>query len=281
MRRKIQKINRFAAIALAAAMAIVVAQGAWAGEAQTKIARESVIEKIADRGAMKVGLGIFVPWSFKDKNGKLAGFEVEVARKLARDMDVKVEFVPTEWSGIIPALLTGKFDVIIGGMGITAQRAMKVNFSAPYSWSGMDVVASKKKLPGVSSLKDMNRKDIVIAVRMGATPAAAAKKYAPKAQLRQFEDDASVLQEVLNGNAHAAFSSSPTPAFWVADHPGAIYRPLKGKYLYQDPISFAIRKGDPDAVFFFNAWITDNMEWLKSRDAYWFGTKDWKNMTAD
>ncbi|VEN73304.1 Amino acid ABC transporter substrate-binding protein [Candidatus Desulfarcum epimagneticum] len=281
MRRNTQTINRLAAIVLAAVMSIVFARGAWAGETGRKIARESVIEKIASRGAMKVGLGIFVPWSFKDKNGKLAGFEVDVARKLAKDMDVKVEFVPTEWSGIIPALLTGKFDVIIGGMGITTERAMKVNFSVPYSWSGMDLVVSQKKLPGVSSMEDLNRKDVVIAVRMGATPAAAAKKYAPKARLRQFEDDSAALQEVLNGNAHAAFSSSPTPAFWAADHPGALYRPLEGKYLYQDPISFAIRKGDPDAVFFFNAWITDNQEWLKSRDAYWFGSKDWKHMTAD
>ena len=255
--------------------------GASAADTQRKLSSESVIEKIIDRGVLKVGLGIFVPWSFKDKTGKLRGFEVDVASKLAKDMGVKIEFAPTEWSGIIPSLLTGKFDVIIGGLGITTERALKVNFTIPYSWSGMDVVVNKKKFPGVTRLEELNKKNIVIAVRMGATPAAAAKKYAPLATLRQFEDDAAVLQEILNGNAHAAFSSSPTPAFWAADYPKGVYRPFAGEYMYKDPIGFAVRKGDPDAVFFFNSWIIDNDQWLKERDDYWFGSKKWKGLVSE
>ncbi len=51
----------------------------------------------------------------KDKTGKLIGFEIDVAARMAEDMGVKGEFVSTKWSGIIPALLTGKFDVIIAG----------------------------------------------------------------------------------------------------------------------------------------------------------------------
>ena len=253
---------------------------AGASDTQRKLSKESVIETIMDRGVMKVGLGIFVPWSFKDKTGTLRGFEVDVAAKLAQDMGVKIQFVPTEWSGIIPSLLTGKFDVVIGGLGITTKRALSVNFTIPYSWSGMDVVVNKKKAAGVSRLDELNKKEVVIAVRMGATPAEAAKKYAPLATLRQFEDDAAVLQEVLNGNAHAAFSSSPTPAFWAADYAGQIYRPFGGTYIYKDPIGFAVRKGDPDAVFFFNAWIRDNEKWLEEKDAYWFGSKKWKALVS-
>ncbi len=251
-----------------------------AGEIQKKLIKESGIEQIMRKGVMKVGLGIFVPWSFKDINGKLAGFEVDVARKLAKDIGVKIEFIPTEWSGIIPSLLTGKFDVIIGGMGITAERALKVNFSIPYSYTGMDLVVSSKSMPGVTTVEELNKKEVILAVRMGATPVAAAKKYIPNAKLHQFEDDAAVIQDVLNGNAHAALSSSPKPAFWAADYPDAVYRPLGGAYLYDDPSSFAIRKGDPDTMFFFNAWITDNERWLKERADYWFGTKEWSNLVA-
>ncbi len=115
-------------------------------------------------------------------------------------MGVEVEFVPTEWSGIIPALLTGKFDVIIGGMGVTAERALKVNFSAPYEWSGIDVVVNKNMLPGLTNLDALNSEDVVIAVRLGATPVEAARRHAPKAQLRQFDTD----EAVIAGSHHHA-----------------------------------------------------------------------------
>ena len=252
----------------------------FAGEIQRKLVQESTIEKVSRKGSLKIGIGIFVPWSFKDINGNLTGFEVEVARKVAKDMGVKSVFVPTEWSGIIPSLLTGKFDVIIGGMGISAERALKVNFSIPYSYTGMDIVVNKKLLPGITTAEELNNPNVTIAVRMGATPVSAAKKYLPKAKLHQFEDDAAVIQDVLNGNAQVAMSSSPKPAFWAADYPNVVYRPLGGKYLYDDPSAFAMRKGDADTMFFFNAWIADNERWLVERANYWFGTKEWAHLVA-
>ncbi|MBT8490215.1 MAG: transporter substrate-binding domain-containing protein, partial [Deltaproteobacteria bacterium] len=102
-----------------------------------EVAKEGTIEQVMKRGILRVGMSTFVPWAMKDKTGKLIGFEIDVATRLADDMGVKVAFVPTKWAGIIPALLTGKFDVIIGGMGIRPQRNIKVNFSIPYDTTGM------------------------------------------------------------------------------------------------------------------------------------------------
>ncbi len=242
---------------------------------------DGMIDEILRRGTLKVGLDFFVPWAFKDKDGNLAGFEVDVATKLAADMEVEVEFIPTEWSGIIPALLTDKFDVIIGGMGTTTARSLKVNFTNPYESSGMDVVVNKDMLPGVTSLEELNNGDVIIAVRLGATPATAAKKFTPNAELHQFDTDEAVIQDVLNGNAHAAFSSSPTPAFWAADYPDVLYRPLGGELFTFEPIGFAVRKGDPDAMFFFNTWISSNGDWLNERSDYWYGTKEWENLLGE
>ncbi len=117
------------------------------GEVQT-----SLIDEIQKRGTLKVGMSTFVPWAMKDKEGKLIGFEIDVARRLAEDMGVEIEFVPTKWSGIIPALLTGKFDVIIGGMGIRAERNLKVNFSIPYDYTGMSIVADRKSAGGFTKI---------------------------------------------------------------------------------------------------------------------------------
>jgi polar amino acid transport system substrate-binding protein len=259
----------------------LLATCAQAPEEEAEAVQENLIDRIIKRGVLKVGLDIFVPWSFKDKDGNLVGFEVDVATKLAEDMGVEVEFVPTEWSGIIPALLTGKFDVIIGGMGITTERALKVNYSIPYEYSGMDCVVSYDMLKGADSLEDLNKEDIILAVRVGATPVAAAKKFAPKAQLHQFDSDEAVIQDVLNGNAHAAFSSSPKPAFWAADYPDKLYRPLGGELFTKEPAGFVVPKGDPDAIFFFNAWIRDSEDWLKERSDYWYGTKDWEYLLPE
>jgi len=62
----------------------------------------STVEKVLQRGVLKVGMSTFVPWAMKDKTGKLIGFEIDVARRLAKDMGVKVKFVPTKCRGSYP-----------------------------------------------------------------------------------------------------------------------------------------------------------------------------------
>ena len=114
----------------------------WAGDARQSLAKDSALEQVIKRKSLRVGFSTFKPWAMKDKNGKFIGFEIDVAKRLASDMGVKIRFIPTKWDGIIPALLTGKFDIIIGGMGITPKRNLKVNFSDPYEFSGMSIVAN-------------------------------------------------------------------------------------------------------------------------------------------
>ena len=274
--QKIGKIFRWFVILVVA----VVALGALASCGGTKeaAAKEDLITGITKRGVMRVGLSVFVPWSFKDKDGVLRGFEIDVASKVAEDLGVKVEFVPTEWSGLIPALLTGKFDVIIAGMGIVPERAIKVNFTAPYDYSGMSINANKKLAPNWYDLAKFNDPNVVLSVRLGTTAVDAAKKFFPKAQLRQFDNEAESEQEVLNGKAHGVVASAPEPEFWVQKNPDVLYLPLKGKPFTQEPISFALRKGDPDALAFFNAWITLKQYegWLEEKHQYWFVGGAWR-----
>ncbi len=250
----------------------------YAASMQQEISAASTIETIKKRGVLKVGMDIFQPWAMKDKNGRLIGFEIDVATRLAEDMGVKVEFMPTAWSGIIPALLTGKFDVIIGGMGITAQRALQVNFSQPYEYSGMSIVAHKKNAAGFKSLEDFNKPEVQIAVKLGTTAAAAAKKFLPKAKLRMFDTEPQAYQELRNGNVHAVIGNAPRPAYEAVDYSDTLFLPVQGTFT-KEPIGFAMRKGDPDTLAFFNSWITIvNLEgWLEERHQYWFDTKDWSN----
>ncbi len=238
---------------------------------------ESMIDKVIRKGSIKIGMSTFLPWAMKDKNGELIGFEIDVAKRLAKDMGVKAEFVPTQWSGIIPALITGKFDIIVGGMGITPKRNLKVNFSIPYDHTGMSLVAHRELAAGFDSLNDFNSPEVTLVVRMGSTSAAAVKKYMPKAKLRQFDDESQAVQELLNGNAHGFVSSAPLPAFQALKYPEKLFLPLKD--FTKEPIAFAIRKGDFDSYNYLNNWITvvTAEGWIQERKHYWFETDGWRD----
>lgn len=258
-------------------LVICLISPALGGEIQKKLVSESTLEQVMKRGVLKVGMSTFVPWAMNDKNGQLIGFEIDVAKRLANDLGVKVEFIPTKWSGIIPALLTGKFDVIIGGMGIRPDRNLKVNFSSPYDNTGQSIVANRKLAAGFKSIDDFNRSDVTIAARLGSTAATAAKQFMPKARLTLFDDESQAYLEVINAKAHAVVGSAPTPAFQALKHPETLFMPVDGTFT-KEPIGFAVRKGDFDTINYLNNWITvvSAEGWLKEIKRYWFETKEWE-----
>jgi polar amino acid transport system substrate-binding protein len=266
-------------IFLAIVLVFAVTTSTYSASIQQDLVRESTVEKVVKRGVLKVGMSTFVPWAMKDKKGDLIGFEIDVATRLAEDMGVKVEFIPTKWSGIIPALLTGKFDVIIGGMGIRPDRNLKVNFSIPYDYTGMSILAHKELAAGFDSLEDFNRPDVSIAARIGTTAAAAAKKFMPRAKLRLFDDESQAVQEILNGRVHAVVASAPLPAFQAIKYPDRLFLPLDANFT-REPNGFAVQKSDVDTLNYFNNWIrfVEAEGWLKERKHYWFGTKDWQSL---
>lgn len=250
-----------------------------ASEVRQDLTNQSTLEQVIANNRLRVGFSTFVPWAMKDKQGQFTGYEIEVAQRLAKDMGVTVQFVPTKWSGIIPALLTGKFDIIIGGMGITPERNIQANFSNPYEFTGMSIVANRKLAAGIKDLEGFNQPDMTVVARIGTTAAAAAKKFLPEAQIRLFDDEGQALQEVLNNRAAAMVSSQPFPEFQTIKYADKLYLPLAGGTFTKEPIGFAVRKGDPDFLNYLNNWILVRQAdgWLQERFAYWFTTQDWKS----
>jgi len=275
-----QSKSLFKAIAASLVLFATVLMGgtALAQSSQQQLASESAVETIKKRGTLKVGMSTFVPWAMRDKQGELIGFEIDVAKKVAADMGVEIEFVPTAWDGIIPALLAGKFDVIIGGMSITPQRNLTVNFTIPYAHSGQGIAASKKLAEGLEWPDGYNSSDVTFTCRRGATPCTLIQNMFPKATLRQFDDDAQATQEVLNGNAHAVISSQPKPNYAIIDNSDVLFAPTSENITRGDE-AFALRKGDPDALNFFSNWILVHTSngWLQERHDFWFKSRDWSD----
>lgn len=260
--------------AITALLALAVSLPALASETPN-------LDKINDRGSLRVGMSTFVPWAMRNKQGDLVGFEIDVAKRLAEDSGWKVEFVPTAWDGIIPSLLSNKFDVIIGGMSITEARAKSVLFTEPYSHSGVQLAANKELAEGFSKISDFDSRRVKIAARRGAFTVQVARETFPKAKVLQFDDDAQAFQEVLNGNAHAVIASSPKPEHEAIKNADTLFIPFNER-LSKGNEAFAVRLGETDKAEFFNEWIKARTEdgWLKERYEYWFSTLDWQDQIA-
>ena len=101
---------------------------------------------------IKIGTeGAYPPWNSKDASGNLIGFEVELAQELCAIMERECTIVEQDWDGMIPALLMRKFDAIMAGMSITAERQKTITFSQGYA----DEVAALAVMKG-SSLESMD-----------------------------------------------------------------------------------------------------------------------------
>ena len=276
-------LHTLGAAALAAGLMIGFSGPAAAGDTQQALSSESALETIKKRGELRVGLSTFVPWAMRDKNGELIGFEIDVATKVAEDMGVSVDFVPTAWDGIIPALLAGKFDAIISGMSITSKRNLTVNFTRPYANTGYILMASSARADekGLMTLEDFNQSGVTIATRRGTTGAVAMQTNFPKAKLIYFDDDNLSYQEAANGNVDGV-SSTPTKAAFEIEKRGDVLRVVSPKLMSPTREAFAVRKGDPDILNFFNNWIQEQEAsgWLKEHHDYWFTTRNWAEMIA-
>jgi len=265
-------------IALTLVLALCVPPVFAASNVQKEIAGSSTIEKVLRSGKLRVGMSTFVPWAMQSKTGEWVGFEIDVAKRLAKDMGVEIEFVPTKWEGLIPSLLTGKFDLVIAGMTGTPQRALKINFTQPYDFTGTQICIHKDYADKIKTPMDLNSPDYVVLSRVGVTAAETAKKLLPKSQKRLFSDNGSMVQELLNGNATAIIQSLPEPAQLVAKNPETLA--LLPGTLTKEPISMGVRKGDPDTLAYLNNWIeiVRAEGFLEEKVNYWWRSMEWTSL---
>lgn len=260
-------------LAVLTAADTAIAQLGWWGS--------GVIEDVRHRGLLKVGVGMFEPWVMCDANDELIGFEVDLARKLAEDLGVRIQFVRMEWYFIVPALVERKFDVIVSGMSITPARSLLVNFSEPYSEFGTAIVPNISLTRGYASVEDFNRSDVTFAVRRGATTVALVEREFPDAMLRSFDTDAEVVAAVTSGDAHATAVDQVTATRFIHEHPDVLHRPFATLF-DRLPQAIAMRRGDVDGLNYFDSWVGHYRVngWIAERWRYWFESRDWEVLVA-
>jgi len=239
--------------------------------------KKSTLNEILQRGELRVGMEPgYMPFEMKDKKGKIIGFDVDVVRKMAKDMGVKLKIVPTAWDGIIAGLLAGKYDIIVSGMTITQKRNLKINFANPYISIGQTMLVRASVAKGKKSWKDLDKPQYTIVTKLGVTGEIATRRMFKHAKIRTFDTEADAVQELLNGKADAFVYDKPYNAMFMAKRGG------KGivfwdKDLTFEPLGWAVRKGDPD----FLNWLDNFLNQIKHDGTYdkiynkWFKDISW------
>ena len=235
-----------------------------------------VLDDVLDRGTLRIGVSEFVPWTMKSKSGELIGFEIEVARKIASDMNVTPEFTVYQWEDIIPALQTGEIDVIAGGMAITPARALKVNFSRPLAESGISLATNSKRTADISSLEELNNENTVITVVTDTLAHSVAQTFFDQAEIKVFATSDLAEQEVLEDRAHVYLATVAEINFLALMHPDTLDVPMS-EPLMASKEGLAVKKGEQELLNFLDAWVVarEADKWLGATHQYWFNTIDW------
>jgi len=237
-------------------------------------AQDDTIEQIIKRGSVRVGFCADVPpLKFRDKGGNVAGMCADYAEALARDLGVKLEYVFTDWGGLIPALLGDRSDIIIADVSITLERAKKINYSKSWMDSGvfMAVQADSKW----KSWEEMNHEDVKIGVMLGSFQENAIKAVIPKVTRSIYNSVAEMRLSLEQGRIDGYCNDLIFIAGDVRISEGKLR--LLPNAMLSAPFAFAVRPDDQHWLNWVNLWI-DNMgetgEYDKLMD-YWVSTDKW------
>jgi octopine/nopaline transport system substrate-binding protein len=179
----------------------------------------------AEEGVLRVGTEGDAPlFSMADASGNVTGFDADIANGICTELKVKCKFVVQSFSTLVPSMDTGRFDVIISGLGITEERRMKIDYSIPYATTPLYFVVAKdspllaaKSLPEIVKALAGKRVGVVT----GTTYAKFIQKHIPDADLKTYDATTQQTADLAAGRLDAAFGDSPTWMDFLASADGA------------------------------------------------------------
>jgi len=181
---------------------------------------ESRLQTIQKNGELRVGTtGDWDPMSMKDPaTNKYKGFDIDVMNELAKNMGVKVKFVPTDWKTIVSGITANRYDLSTS-VTKTPKRAEVAGFTETYYKYGTVPLVLKKNSKKFSTWSSLNNKDVTIATTLGTSQEEKAKEFFPKSKLKSVEAPARDFQEVLSGRADGNITSSTEANKLVVKYP--------------------------------------------------------------
>ena len=196
----------------------------------------------------------YPPFETKDEQGNAAGISVDFSYAFGEYIGKEVKIENISWDGLIPALQTGKADMVISSMTITEEREKTVDFSDPYANAMLAVLANADS--GITSVEDLNKEGMKIAVKTGSTGYIYAQNNLTNAEIIGLPDESACVTEVAQGKADGFIYDQLTIyRNWQAniDTTTAVFIPFQDK----DNWGVAVQEGNKELLEQLNSFIAD------------------------
>ena len=236
-----------------------------------------VIDRIQQRGMLTVGMtGNMPPLNMTSKEGELMGYEVDLARAMAKAMGVKAELKTMPFAELLPALEAGKIDMILSNMTITPGRNLKVAFVGPYFTSGKAFLTKIRTIAMADEADDIDAKNTKLVALKGSTSQAFIETAMPEAQLVTATDYDEAVKMVLDDKVHAMVADYPIAVVSVFRYPDQGLLSVVTTLTYE-PIGVAVPAGDPLLVNWVENFldIADSTGLLEELRGQWLLNADW------
>lgn len=224
----------------------------------------------------------FLPFEMKTQKGDWIGFDIEMMKEFSKSISVELKMVQISFDGIIPALVSGKCDMIAAGMTVTPERKVMVSFSDPTYISGLSIAIknTEKNKAEYIDLASLDKNGIKIAVKTGYTGDIFLSKTLKNAQILKFDQDSDLVLAVMQGRANAFVSNSTYVDLMDKGNKNKfIILPTK---IVAEHFSVAGRKDDLELMKSFNAFLKHWKEsggYNKTKKSY-FEDQVWRSQVV-
>ncbi|MHB7978468.1 ABC transporter substrate-binding protein [Clostridium sporogenes] len=205
------------------------------------------LEKIKEAGKITVGLDdSYPPMEFRDKENKLVGFDIDLGNEIGKKLGVKTEYTTTDFNGILLALNSGKFDVIISGLSITDKRKEAIDFSEPYVMGGQVIAINKNNNTinnnTINKLSDL--KDKTIGCQLGSTGDKAATEIKGLKETKRYDKITEAFHELIAGRIDAVIMDAQVGGYYISKEKDK-YKVLE-ETVSKEPMGIGFKKEDKE-----------------------------------
>lgn len=248
------KLFKKIAVVISAALIALVAT-ACAGSSDPATSGEGAklyrtVEEIKESGTVRIG--VFTdknPFGYIDNNGEYQGYDVYFAERIAQDLGVALEYVPTEAANRVEFLETGKVDIILANFTVTDERAEKVDFALPYMKVALGVVSPDSEV--VTSVEQLADKTLIVV--KGTTAEAYFTENYPDIELQKYDEYNEAYSALQDGRGDAFSTDNTEVLAWALQNPGfTVGIETLGSI---DKIAPAVTKGNTTLL----TWIDDEI----------------------
>ena len=235
-------MKRYQTLCLAGALSLTLAACGGTNAPQETAQEADLLSRIQTKGELVVAMeGTWAPWTYHDESGELVGYDTEVAKAIAEKLGVTVTFVEGEWDGLLAGLDAGRYDIMVNGVDVTADRSEKYDFSTPYAYNRMAVIV-KGDNDSITQMEDLSGKKT--ANTISSTYAETARSYG--AEVTGVDDLAATFELLYSGRIDATLNSEVTYYDYMAQHPDADLK-IACLAAEADSVAIPLRKGEDTA----------------------------------